>query len=91
VTIARPAPSPRPVAPPSRADSRERPRARAYSHTRATWLEFALVDRAVLAVEEVVLGPAIVHEQTTTTYLDAGFVARVHAGGSLLIERKENA
>jgi N-methylhydantoinase A len=90
VTIARPAPSPRPVAPPSQADSRERPHARAYSHTRAAWLEFARVDRAVLAVEEVVLGPAIVHEQTSTTYLDAGFVARVHAGGSLLIEREEH-
>jgi hypothetical protein len=31
-----------------------------------------------------------VHEPTATTYLDAGFVARVHAHGHLIVERDED-
>src|SRR5207237_904807 len=34
-----------------------------------------------------IAGPAILLEQTAVTYLDAGFVARVHESGTLRLER----
>jgi N-methylhydantoinase A len=48
---------------------------------------FAVVDRASLAAGDELRGPAIVHEPTATTYLDDGFVARVHELGHLIVER----
>lgn len=57
----------------------------AWSFTRGEQLEFAIVDRAALAPGSELAGPAIVLEETATTYLDAGFTARVHETGSLLI------
>ncbi|MGN6380604.1 MAG: hydantoinase/oxoprolinase family protein [Gaiellales bacterium] len=60
-----------------------------WSFTRGEECAFAIVERDTLAVEDVVTGPAIVLEPTTTTFLDAGFTARVHAGGSLVVHREE--
>jgi N-methylhydantoinase A len=59
----------------------------AWSFARGERCTFATVDRAALAPGDELAGPAIVHEPTATTYLDAGFVARVHAHGHLIVER----
>jgi N-methylhydantoinase A len=82
-------PLPRGVAPkppqPMGAGARgERP---AWSFARGERCAFAVVDRASLAAGEELQGPAIVNEPTATTYLDAGFVARVHDHGHLIVER----
>jgi N-methylhydantoinase A len=82
-------PLPRGVAPkppqPTGAVARgERP---AWSFARGERCAFAVVDRASLAAGEELQGPAIVNEPTATTYLDAGFVARVHDHGHLIVER----
>jgi N-methylhydantoinase A len=50
-------------------------------------LPFALVDRGGLAAGATLPGPAIIVEETATTYLDAGYSARVHVSGCLLVER----
>jgi N-methylhydantoinase A len=60
----------------------------AWSFTRGGLLEFALVDRDALSAGDVLRGPAILREPTTTTFLDAGFAARVHETGSLVIRRE---
>jgi N-methylhydantoinase A len=59
--------------------------ATAWSFTRGEPLDFALVGRDGLAVGETVAGPAIVLEDTATTYLDAGFTARVSEAGALVV------
>jgi N-methylhydantoinase A len=58
----------------------------AYSFTAGTSLPFAIVDRAEV---DVLAGPAIIVEPTSTTYLDAGFRARADASGALIIERED--
>lgn len=58
-----------------------------YSFQHGEWLEFVPVDRVSLDAGAVVEGPAIVLEDTTTTYLDIGFTANVEAFGSLLITK----
>ena len=58
---------------------------RAYSFTRQDWLPFAVVERTALAVGASLPGPAIILEETATTYLDAGFVASVHPSGTLML------
>ena len=57
----------------------------AYSFTRDRRLQFQVVDRSTLGVDGVVTGPAIILEETATTYLDAEFEARVHSSGALYI------
>jgi N-methylhydantoinase A len=57
----------------------------AYSFTRDRWVSFAVLQRAALAVGSRVVGPAIILEETATTYLDAGFVAQVHPSGCLML------
>ena len=57
----------------------------AYSFTRQEWLDFAVLDRFSLAPETVIDEPAIILEDTSTTYLDADFTARVHPSGCLFI------
>jgi N-methylhydantoinase A len=59
----------------------------AWSFARGERCSFATVDRASLAPGDELAGPAIVHEPTATTYLDAGFVASVHAHGHLVVDR----
>jgi N-methylhydantoinase A len=60
-----------------------------YSFTREGFATFALVARPALSSSEVLAGPAILTEDTATTYLDSGFHARVHPSGCLLIEAAE--
>ncbi|MHB8471156.1 MAG: hydantoinase/oxoprolinase family protein, partial [Gaiellaceae bacterium] len=57
----------------------------AYSFSRDDWLPFRIVQRGSFTE---LAGPAIVLEQTATTYVDAGFVVRVHDTGALIIERE---
>jgi N-methylhydantoinase A/oxoprolinase/acetone carboxylase beta subunit len=70
------------------------PRARAssgprgWSFARDELAAFALVGRDSLRPGDTLSGPAIVTETTATTYLDAGFVAEVHATGALLARRR---
>jgi N-methylhydantoinase A len=63
----------------------------AYSFTRGTRLPFAVLDRSTLPAESVVDGPAIILEETATTYLDAGYRARVHPSGSLFVSETSEA
>lgn len=60
-----------------------------YSFARDAVLDFRLVDRERLAVDGLLLGPAIIGEATATTYLDAGYRARVHPSGALFVEAAE--
>jgi N-methylhydantoinase A len=53
-----------------------------WSFTRGERLDFAIVDRASID-ESGIEGPAIVLEETATTYLDADFRARAGEGGVL--------
>lgn len=57
----------------------------AYSFTREAWTDFTVLERSTIPVDTVVDGPAIILEDTGTTYLDAEFSARVHPSGSLFI------
>jgi N-methylhydantoinase A len=67
-------------------DGRPRSTFDAWSFATSARLSFALVERTDLSSGETIDGPAIVLEETATTYLDAGHVARVGASGCLLIE-----
>jgi N-methylhydantoinase A len=58
--------------------------AHSFSHGKS--MQFALVDRTAFTVGAELAGPAIVLEETATTYLDAGSVARVDASGCLVID-----
>ena len=60
---------------------------RAWSFTGGGPTAFAVVDRSQLGRGTQLDGPAIVREQTTTTYLDRGFRATVDPTGALLIAR----
>jgi N-methylhydantoinase A len=62
---------------------------KAFSFSGSAWDDFTLVPRDVLSIGEVICGPALVVEETATTYLDRGFRASVHSTGSLLIEREQ--
>jgi N-methylhydantoinase A len=59
----------------------------AYSFTRKCWLDFDVISRTSISPSELLTGPAIVIEQTATTYLDAGFRLQVHPAGALVIHR----
>lgn len=54
---------------------------------RGTRAEVPLLDRGVLATDDTLLGPAIVTQMDTTTWVAPGWRARVHASGALLLER----
>ena len=58
----------------------------AYSFTEDKRQPFRIVARRSLAVGDTVEGPAIVTEETATTYLDAGFEARLDASGCLFLK-----
>lgn len=58
----------------------------AFSFTRATRTPFRLLDRADIAVGSEIAGPALIVEPTATTYLDAGFAARLDKSGCLFAE-----
>ena len=62
--------------------------ATAWSFTSGAELSFRLVERAALGAGDRLAGPALVVEQTTTTYLDAGWIATHGAAGALRLERQ---
>jgi N-methylhydantoinase A len=57
----------------------------AFSFTQGRWVDFAVVHRDTLSQGARLLGPAIVAEETATTYVDSGFELRTHEGGALVI------
>ncbi len=73
------------LAPPDSTTSQQSQTRSAYSFVHDEWLDFALVGRAELGSGTMVAGPAIVLEETATTYLDAGFQASVDPSGALFI------
>jgi N-methylhydantoinase A len=58
----------------------------AWSFSQGETLRFTIAARDGLAPGAELAGPAILLEDTATTYLDAGFVARVHESGALVLE-----
>jgi N-methylhydantoinase A len=62
----------------------------AWSFTRGERIDFAVLPRVAVTAEGLE-GPAIVLEPTATTYLDAGFTARLGPGGVLLITNAKEA
>jgi N-methylhydantoinase A len=59
----------------------------AWSFTNGERTAFPIRPRATLAPGDTIAGPAILTEPTTTTYLDAGHTATVHATGALVITK----
>ena len=59
---------------------------RGYSFTQRDWLDFDVVDRQSLSAGSELAGPAIVLENTATTYVDADFSLAVDASGCLFLE-----
>lgn len=64
------------------------PTIEAYSFTRGERTAFPIRARAALAPGDAIAGPAILTEPTTTTYLDAGHTATVHATGALVVTKE---
>jgi N-methylhydantoinase A len=60
----------------------------AWSFSLGETLRFTIAARDGLAPGAELAGPAILLEDTATTYLDAGFVARVHESGALFLEAR---
>ncbi|WP_033291782.1 hydantoinase/oxoprolinase family protein [Amycolatopsis jejuensis] len=78
---------PEPAEEPAAATGGE-PRTRdAYSFEQDCWTRFRVLEHDRLG-DGPVAGPAIVTENTTTTYLDHGWSARREPGGSLVLTRK---
>ena len=78
---------PAPLSPNGRAPDAAPETTEAWSFTSGAALRFAVVDRADLGPDAVVEGPAIIREQTATTYVDREYRARVHPTGALLLGR----
>lgn len=57
----------------------------AYSFTAEKWMSFMVVERESIGVSTSIAGPAILLEETATTYLDSGFSATVDDTGALII------
>ena len=62
----------------------------AYSFTEGERVPFKVIPRASLAQDASCDGPVIILEETTTTYVDAGFCASVHPSGALFISDKQS-
>jgi N-methylhydantoinase A len=62
---------------------------RAYSFAHSDWADFDVLLREHVAVGATVAGPAIVVEQTATSYIDHGFEGSVHPSGTIVLEAKE--
>ena len=59
-----------------------------YSFSQDSRIPFTILERAVLSVGQTLTEPAIIHEVTTTTYLDTGYHATVDSSGSLIIKKQ---
>lgn len=86
IPLPRDTPKPRPVERNRAVDGFEtRP---AYSFTRDEWQDFSIVERSRLEPGDVLTGPAIITEPTTTTYVDATYRAEIDGYGLLLITQE---
>ena len=72
------------------ASGSKRGNVRSWSFECDDWREFQVLDRGAAGPGAVIAGPAIILEQTSTTYLDAGHSAQVHETGCLVITREES-
>ena len=63
----------------------------AYSFSQGHRTEFVLIDRSELVVGSPLAGPAIVVEETSTTFVDAGFSAELSQTGALVLARVTSA
>jgi N-methylhydantoinase A/oxoprolinase/acetone carboxylase beta subunit len=63
---------------------------RAWSFQRDDWAEFAIVRREALAVGEEIVGPAILLEDTATSYVDDGLRGVVDPSGCVILTDMEN-
>ncbi|HEY4098458.1 MAG TPA: hydantoinase/oxoprolinase family protein [Baekduia sp.] len=63
---------------------------RAWSFQRDDWAEFAIVRREALAVGEEIVGPAILLEDTATSYVDEGLRGVVDPSGCVILTDMEN-
>ncbi|TAK50972.1 MAG: hydantoinase/oxoprolinase family protein [Gammaproteobacteria bacterium] len=70
-------------------DRKARREIEAFSFTRGRRVPFGVLERGSLPPEEILAGPALLLEETTTTYIDAGFEARVHESGALFLTDRE--
>jgi N-methylhydantoinase A len=59
----------------------------AFSFERGSRVPFRVLARESLRLGQELAGPALVTEPTTSTYLDAGWSARAHQSGALVLER----
>jgi N-methylhydantoinase A len=64
---------------------------RAYSFADGEWTDFAVIRRDGLAVGASIAGPAILLEETATSYIDRGFSGRVHESGSIILKAEASA
>jgi N-methylhydantoinase A len=63
--------------------------ARAYSFARGDWADFDVIVREDLEVGAGIEGPAILIEQTATSYIDSGFAGHVHESGTIILKATE--
>jgi N-methylhydantoinase A len=61
----------------------------AYSLNEGERIDFAVIRREALGVGARFEGPAILLEQTATSYIDTGLQAEVHESGCVIVTRKE--
>ena len=61
----------------------------AFSFASSASVQFLAVERDSLPAGTVLSGPALIHEETSMTYLDQGFRGEVHPSGCLLITRQD--
>jgi N-methylhydantoinase A len=71
--------------PPTTATDQASRQVEAFSFSRSERVEFTVVDRSSLGPGNSVDGPAILLEETATTYVDDGFRASVHKSGALFL------
>jgi len=64
---------------------------RAFSFVEDEWLDFALVPTTSLSPDSSIDGPALVIDQTSTIYVDAGYVASIDAMGVLRLRNSKLA
>jgi N-methylhydantoinase A len=62
---------------------------RAFSFARRDWADFDVIVREDLEVGAAIEGPAILIEQTATSYIDSGFAGRVHESGTIILKATE--
>jgi N-methylhydantoinase A len=62
---------------------------RAYSFAQNDWCRFEVWERSRLMAHAKITGPALILEETSTTYLDAGLEAFVHPSGCLFLSDRK--